>query len=76
MENPILSLIETTSVAWFTLEYLLRFAGSPEKIKFLKDAMNIIDVLAILPYFVDQLMAASASSVANTGEEALEQADM
>ena len=25
VENPILSLIETTSVAWFTLEYLLRF---------------------------------------------------
>ena len=24
VENPILSLIETTSVAWFTLEYLLR----------------------------------------------------
>ena len=39
-----------------------------------KGAMNIIDVLAILPYFVDQLMAASASS--NTGEEDLEQADM
>ena len=41
-----------------------------------KGAMNIIDVLAILPYFVDQLMAASASSSANTGEEDLEQADM
>ena len=41
-----------------------------------KGAMNIIDVLAILPYFVDQLMAASTSSSANTGEEDLEQADM
>ena len=53
VENPILSLIETTSVAWFTLEYLLRFAGSPEKIVFLKDAMNIIDVLSIFPFFLD-----------------------
>ena len=68
VENPILSLIETTSVAWFTLEYLLRspllwryrklnillrFAGSPEKIIFLKDAMNIIDVLSIFPFFLD-----------------------
>ena len=41
-----------------------------------KGAMNIIDVLAILPYFVDQLMAASASSSDNPGEEKLEQADM
>ena len=42
-----------------------------------KGAMNIIDVLAILPYFVDQLMAASASSsVTNLGKEDLEQADM
>ena len=53
VENPILSLIETTSVAWFTLEYFLRFAGSPEKIVFLKDAMNIIDVLSIFPFFLD-----------------------
>ena len=53
VENPILSLIETTSVAWFTLEYLLRFAGAPEKIVFLKDAMNIIDVLSIFPFFLD-----------------------
>ena len=41
-----------------------------------KGAMNIIDVLAILPYFVDQLMAATVSSSANPGKEDLEQADM
>ena len=46
-------------------------------IMIVKGAMNIIDVLAILPYFVDQLMAASASSSStNTGEEDLDQADM
>ena len=38
---------------WARLNILLRFAGSPEKIVFLKDAMNIIDVLSIFPFFLD-----------------------
>ena len=29
VENPILSLIETTSVAWFTLEYLFEISQKP-----------------------------------------------
>lgn len=60
VENPILSLIETTSVAWFSTEYLLRFAGSPEKVVFLKDAMNVIDVLSIFPFFLDLFVLGGA----------------
>ena len=60
VENPILSLIETTSVAWFSMEYLLRFAGSPEKVGFLKDAMNVIDVLSIFPFFLDLFVLGGA----------------
>ena len=37
---------------WFTIEYVLRLAGAPHKKEFLKDGMNIIDILAIFPYFV------------------------
>ena len=34
------------------LKASLRFIGAPQKCAFLKDFMNIIDVLAILPYYI------------------------
>ena len=52
IDNPTLAMIETVCIAWFTLEYFIRLAGSPDKIAFLKDGMNVVDVLAILPFFV------------------------
>ena len=41
---------------WFTVEYILRLAGAPRKGEFLKNGMNIIDVLAILPYFISMII--------------------
>ena len=42
--------------AWFTLEYLLRLACAKNKLTFLKGTLNIIDVLSILPFYVDLIM--------------------
>ena len=55
-DNYILSMLETICIIWFSLEYILRFVGAPHKLDFLKDAMNIVDILAILPYFITLLV--------------------
>ena len=51
-ENPYLELAELICVIWFTLEYLLHLYATPNKKKFFKNGLNIIDLLSILPYFI------------------------
>lgn len=45
-------IIETACIIWFTFELLVRFASSPEKIGFFRNIMNLIDIVAIIPYFI------------------------
>ncbi|XP_058502498.1 potassium voltage-gated channel subfamily G member 4a isoform X2 [Solea solea] len=45
-------IIETVCVAWFSLEFCLRFIQARSKLDFLRGPLNIIDAMAILPYYV------------------------
>uniref|UniRef100_A0A914DWW3 Ion transport domain-containing protein n=1 Tax=Acrobeloides nanus TaxID=290746 RepID=A0A914DWW3_9BILA len=41
---------------WFTFEYLARFIATPIKCSFVKQPLNIIDLLTIIPFFVEECM--------------------
>ena len=52
VEHPTLEVIETACMLWFTTEFLLRLASSPNKLRFVLSIMNIIDFMAIMPFYV------------------------
>ncbi|KAK3533314.1 hypothetical protein QTP70_016024, partial [Hemibagrus guttatus] len=48
--------VETVCVAWFTLELALRFLQARSKLEFACGPLNIIDTMAILPYYISLLV--------------------
>ncbi|KAI6194820.1 hypothetical protein M3Y96_01165700 [Aphelenchoides besseyi] len=45
-------LIELVCSSWFLIEFLLRILSSPSKLKFIKTFGNILDFVAIVPFFI------------------------
>ncbi|XP_048881983.1 potassium voltage-gated channel subfamily V member 1 [Brienomyrus brachyistius] len=49
---PLLDALEYICIVWFTGELALRFACVRDKCRFSRSVINIIDLLAILPFYV------------------------
>ena len=48
----VIEVVDHVVVIFFTFEYLIRLIVCPRKVKFMKNAMNMVDLLAILPYYI------------------------
>ncbi|VDO92838.1 unnamed protein product [Soboliphyme baturini] len=47
-----LFVVDTACVIIFTFEYFLRLYAAPNRYRFMRSVMSIIDVVAILPYYI------------------------
>ncbi|XP_030077132.1 voltage-gated potassium channel KCNC4 [Microcaecilia unicolor] len=61
---PFLIYIEGVCVLWFTVEFLLRIISCPDKLLFLKNLLNIIDFVAILPFYLELALRRLSSKAA------------
>ncbi|XP_059523183.1 potassium voltage-gated channel subfamily G member 4 [Myotis daubentonii] len=50
-------IVETICVAWFSLEFCLRFVQARNKCRFFQGPLNIIDILALSPYYVSLVVS-------------------
>ncbi|XP_072303826.1 voltage-gated potassium channel regulatory subunit KCNG2 [Eucyclogobius newberryi] len=59
--------LETVCVGWFSLEFLLRFIQTQSKCMFLRTPLNVIDVVAILPYYITLIVDSLSVDGKKTG---------
>ncbi|XP_066489849.1 potassium voltage-gated channel subfamily C member 2 isoform X3 [Tiliqua scincoides] len=62
--DPALTYVEGVCVVWFTFEFLVRVVFSPNKIEFVKNLLNIIDFVAILPFYLEVGLSGLSSKAA------------
>ncbi|XP_006863806.1 PREDICTED: potassium voltage-gated channel subfamily V member 2 [Chrysochloris asiatica] len=56
LRRPLLEHVELLCIAFFTLEYLLRLLSTPDLRGFARSALNLVDLVAILPLYLQLLL--------------------
>ncbi|KAI2648793.1 Potassium voltage-gated channel subfamily C member 1 [Labeo rohita] len=59
-----LTYVEGVCVIWFTIEVFTRIVFCPNKVEFFKNALNIIDFVAILPFYLEVSLSGLSSKAA------------
>ncbi|XP_064191760.1 potassium voltage-gated channel subfamily C member 1a isoform X2 [Anguilla rostrata] len=59
-----LTYIEGVCVVWFTFEFLMRITFCPDKLEFIRNTLNIIDFVAILPFYLEVGLSGLSSKAA------------
>ncbi|CAL8243259.1 unnamed protein product [Lota lota] len=59
-----LTYIEGVCVLWFTFEFLMRVLFCPSKLEFVRNTLNIIDFVAILPFYLEVGLSGLSSKAA------------
>ena len=54
--HAVLEMVDSVCTCFFTVEFLIRWIVAPNRIKFWKSIMNIIDVLCVLPMWIKYIM--------------------
>ncbi|XP_057597976.1 potassium voltage-gated channel subfamily C member 2 isoform X4 [Hippopotamus amphibius kiboko] len=62
--DPALTYVEGVCVVWFTFEFLVRIIFSPNKLEFIRNLLNIIDFVAILPFYLEVGLSGLSSKAA------------
>lgn len=59
VRHAALTIIDLVCLVFFTLEYILCVGFAPKKLKFITSAIGVIDVLAILPDYIEMTVYAA-----------------
>ncbi|XP_010900721.1 potassium voltage-gated channel subfamily C member 4 [Esox lucius] len=63
--KPILTIVEGVCVVWFTFEFFVRVVCCPNKLLFAKNMLNVIDFVAILPFYLEMGLSGLSSKAAS-----------
>ena len=63
--EPVFATTEAACIAWFTFEYCARLIASPRKLQFLYQPLNMIDLVAIIPFYIMLVLKQTNTNVSS-----------